>query len=109
MDHTDKELKALEAERQSRLRWLAALLGEPIEDVSLSDHTEPVVPKPERCGMGRGAECCIFLTLGPEGWACARHGPMDYTLRKRRETMNAQRMPEEAYPSCMVFEEPDDG
>ena len=104
MTHTPDELKALDAERQLRLRWLARLLGEPVEQVTLSETTEPVVPKPDRCGIGRGSECCIFLTAGADGFACARHGPWDGELRQRRATMNAQRMPDDSYPSCMAFQ-----
>lgn len=97
--------KALEAERQSRLRWVAALLGEPVEDVTLSDSTEPVEPNFKKCGAGRGAKCCVFLTMGAYGFQCARNGPLDPGIRQRQPNMKAKRIPKEDYPNCMIFEE----
>ena len=96
---------ALENERMRRKRWLASMLGEPAEDVMLVPDVEPVEPDMHKCGAGRGADCCIFLTCGPYGFICERNGPTDDYLRKRAQSggMNAQRAPEEAYPECMRF------
>lgn len=99
---SDTKLTALEANRRERLRWVARLLGEPVEDVTLSEHVEPVEPDPRRCGAGKGAACCAFLTAAPEGLQCARHGPLHYTIIDRIPSMNAKRNPEQSYPNCMV-------
>jgi len=38
----------------------------------MNNHLEEV------CQMGQGAKCCKFLTLGPEGFACAKTDPALY-------------------------------
>ena len=98
---------ALEEERKRRLHWLASILGEPVEDVTLAPDVEPVAPDPHKCGAGKGAECCIFLTCGANGFICERHGPTDGYLRKLAADgeMGAQRAPETPYPDCMIFGE----
>lgn len=57
-------------------------------------------PDPVRCGAGRGADCCIFLTAGPKGFECQRHQSLRWTLIFK-EDMAAQREPRSPYPSCM--------
>ena len=42
----------LDRERERRKRWLAGLIGEPVEDTTLSAYSEPVEPDPKRCGNG---------------------------------------------------------
>ena len=95
----------LERERQSRKRWLASLLGEPVENVTLSGYTEPVEPIPARCGVGRSAECCAFLTADATGFNCERGGRLELllTTRAQKGEMIACRLPREPYPQCMKF------
>jgi len=52
----------------------------------------------KKCGAGRGAEACIFLTVGPGGAECKRFGSLRWDLIFR--TMNAKRNPEKLYPAC---------
>lgn len=54
-----------------------------------------------RCGAGKGAECCRFLTVGAEGACCERFSPFRDSLIFK--DMNAQRNPSEPYPKCMIF------
>lgn len=44
------------------------------------------------CAIGQGAACCRYLTLGGDGWSCAKHGELRYTLDRRAAagTMNAR-------------------
>ena len=63
------------------------------------------VPDPHKCGIGRKADCCIFLTASAKGFECERYGPLHGTLLKRRPVMSAQRAPEEPWPECMIFPE----
>ena len=67
----------------------------------------PENPKPDMvgCGAGRGAECCIFMTLTGEGFACERHTSMRYNLIFKVHEMSAQRQPSEPYPACKKFQE----
>ena len=62
---------------------------------------EDQIPDPHKCGAGRGRECCIFLTAGPDGFKCERFTDLRDTLIFR--TMTAERNPEEPYPLCMKF------
>ena len=39
------------------------------------------IPDPVRCGIGLEAQCCVFLVCGADGLECARHGPLDQTIR----------------------------
>lgn len=59
-------------------------------------------PDMHKCGAGRGADCCIFLTMGPNGPCCERFGSMRCTLIFR--TMAAKRDPATPFPECMIFE-----
>ena len=91
----------LDRQREERRRWIAGMIGEPAENVTLAPNVEPVEPDPKKCGMGKGADCCVFLTAGPDGFECERHGPLHYTLVGRAKSMASKRIPEEAYPACM--------
>ena len=99
--------KALENQRQSRLRWVAMLLGEPPENVTLAKTVEPVEPDFHRCGGGRGSECCIFMTAGSDGLECERNGPAHgFIIKTATNPVNewtSKRQPTEPYPSCMKF------
>lgn len=63
---------------------------------------ESAKPEIEGCGVGRGAECCIFLTAGPDGFCCERFGPLRFTLIFRKSGMAAQREPVAPYPGCFL-------
>jgi hypothetical protein len=57
------------------------------------------IDNPEKCGIGRGAECCIFLTIG-SGFECQRHGELrDYLMSR---VMSAKRNPIEPFPHCQI-------
>lgn len=60
---------------------------------------ENATPEPKKCGAGKGEACCIFLTLGINGFNCERFGENRYSLMFRK--MNSKRKPTEAYPNCM--------
>lgn len=60
---------------------------------------ENAVPVPELCGAGRGDECCIFLTCGPDGFCCERFSKLRNTLVTKRD-MSAKRNPTEMFPHC---------
>ena len=71
-----------------------------LKDLGIPNH----IPYHSKCGSGRGAECCIYLTVGADGFRCERFSSMRHTLSFR--TMNSKRDPKEVYPNCMIFEEP---
>lgn len=54
-----------------------------------------------KCGAGKGSECCIFLTSGPNGTSCERFSSLRWSLIFR--TMTAERNPPEPYPACQKF------
>jgi hypothetical protein len=62
----------------------------------------------QRCGMGRGADCCAYLVVaGAEGFKCGRvEGPLAAILmgRARAGTMGARRLPTAAYPACQLVD-----
>jgi hypothetical protein len=66
---------------------------------------ENAVPDPQRCGAGQGEHCCVFLTCGPNGFECERHGPLRYTLQFKE--MTAKRNPLTLYPECMLVKNPE--
>lgn len=57
------------------------------------------VPDAIKCGAGREAECCIFLTAGPKGLCCERFTALRDVLIFKK--MTAARHPAEPYPHCM--------
>jgi len=52
----------------------------------------------KKCGAGRGAEACIFLTVRSGGVKCERFSSLRWDLIFR--TMNAKRNPEKLFPAC---------
>lgn len=62
----------------------------------------PEDPQPDfrKCGAGQGRKCCLFLTAGPSGPECERHGSLRTILLIRRPSMNAQRVPVRPAPDC---------
>ncbi len=61
---------------------------------------ENAVPEPDKCGMGQGGDCCIFLTAGPAGFCCERFSSLRWSL-VFKNGMTAQRHPAAPYPDCM--------
>lgn len=37
----------------------------------------------EVCRMGQGHDCCRYLTMGPDGWSCQKHGQFTALLDSR--------------------------
>jgi hypothetical protein len=35
------------------------------------------------CKTGKGAKCCFFLTVGPDGWQCQKARPLGVQLMFR--------------------------
>lgn len=54
------------------------------------------------CGMGRGADCCIFLVVGADGFECARESDMAGALVARQPEMTSKRMPTAPIPECRL-------
>lgn len=58
----------------------------------------PDIPPPDDaytetvCKIGRGAECCRYLTMAPDGWSCEKLSPIgdDLDSRARGGEMSAQ-------------------
>ena len=73
-------------------------------DYRLLEVVGPYKPQidPQRCGTGRGEDCCIYLVCGAEGFECQRFGSLRYNLIFRKEKMNAKRQPERLYPNCLL-------
>jgi len=63
---------------------------------------EDAKPDMKKCGAGRQEECCIFLTMGGNGWECQRHGSLRNTLIFQKSKMTAKREPSEPYPKCQL-------
>lgn len=55
-----------------------------------------------KCGVGEGANCCIFLTVGADGWNCEQRSELADMLYRRAKsgTTSARRTPESDFPSC---------
>lgn len=68
---------------------------------------EEAKPDPAKCGMGKGASCCIFLTAGPGGFECERFSSLRSTLIAKAKDMTAKRHPAVAFPACMDQGKPD--
>lgn len=73
-------------------------LVEDLEDLGSVD----IQPDLRKCGAGKGAECCRWLTVGPEGPDCERYSEAREYLRGRND-MVASRLPTEPYPDCQIF------
>ena len=57
-------------------------------------------PDPNKCGAGKGDDCCIFLAVGANGMCCERFSSLRNTLLFKTG-MSAKRDPPEPYPDCM--------
>lgn len=69
-------------------------------------HDERPIANPDKCGAGKGAACCIFLTASARGCECVRHQSFRYTMQARAEKMHAKRQPVRLFPAC---QQSDDG
>jgi len=57
----------------------------------------------KRCGIGKGADCCIFLIVGRNGFECARDtSGHDTLVLRKHQGMVAQREPTEPFPGCQL-------
>lgn len=54
------------------------------------------------CGVGKGANCCVFLGLDGSGFTCLRFGELHWSIIAKKADMKAQRNPLEAYPGCQL-------
>ena len=61
---------------------------------------ENAVADKDKCGAGKGEDCCIFLTAGGNGFECARFGDLHWDLQFR--IMNAKRHPDKLFPNCQL-------
>ncbi len=61
---------------------------------------ENAIPELDACGAGKGDDCCIFLTVGPNGFDCERYSSLRWSLIFK-SGMSAKRNPTEPYPQCM--------
>lgn len=59
---------------------------------------ENAVAEPTKCGAGKEAACCIFITAGVKGFVCERHTDMRHSLIFR--SMSAKRHPVKPFPEC---------
>jgi len=75
----------------------------PESDLEVIGPEKITIEDPKKCGVGMGAECCIFIAMGGNGFECQRFGEMRYTLMFR--TMNAKRHPGGMYPRCQLSKE----
>ena len=58
---------------------------------------------PKKCGAGKGVDCCIFMTVGANGFECERFSALRNTLIFKKEQMVAKREPTELYPGCQIY------
>lgn len=63
---------------------------------------ENAVAEPVACGLGRGSQCCIFLTADNGGFRCNRHSWTRYAIIFASDQMLAQRHPTAIYPRCKL-------
>jgi hypothetical protein len=61
---------------------------------------ENAICDPKKCGAGCGADCCIFMVVGPGGFSCERFTGLRMTLEMA--TMTAKRRPKEMFPKCYL-------
>jgi hypothetical protein len=61
---------------------------------------ENPIPDFNKCGGGKGAECCIFLTAGANGFGCERSSELRNALIFR--TMSSKRNPTALFPKCQL-------
>lgn len=65
---------------------------------------ENAIGDPKKCGAGRGEECCIFLTCGPDGFCCDRFGDLRYSIIFKASRFTAKREPTAMFPQCQIQE-----
>ena len=78
-----------------------AFLGTDVEDLEVIG-PENAKADMEKCGAGKGEECCIFLTIGSNGPGCERFGSLRDSLIFRRSQMRAKREPDKLFPNCQL-------
>lgn len=74
--------------------------------VGVYDETDFEVLGPEAavvddaCGLGKGALCCVYATMGPNGLSCDRFTELGRGHLMHRNDMGAKRKPTAGYPEC---------
>lgn len=56
------------------------------------------------CGIGQGPNCCAFLLVTPEGFACVQRTTSADSLYERAHAGSslARRTPEQTFPACQT-------
>lgn len=81
--------------------WLSGVPAGSIKAVG----SEDAVVDLQGCGVGQGADCCIFALGGLDGLECGRRGELRRTLLLQRNLMTASRAPKAIFPGCYLPEE----
>lgn len=56
-----------------------------------------------KCGAGKKARCCRYLTFSVAGFHCTRdNNPSLARFIETRRDMTAARLPKETYPNCQL-------
>lgn len=58
-------------------RVMAHILEHPVEEPVTTEYAKEV------CKIGKGADCCRYLTMSPKGWSCEKNSSL-------REIINAR-------------------
>jgi len=60
------------------------------------------IEEPDKCGMGQGPRCCVYLMFDGEGFECGRDTPFapQIEAQHRAGTMSAKRRPMGPFPGC---------
>lgn len=79
-----------------------SFLGTLIKDLEIMGPENAIITDPEKCGMGKGEECCIFLVCDGE-FKCARfQDGIRWSIIMNENKMKAKRHPTEMYPNCQL-------
>lgn len=78
----------------------AAYFGTDFRELELLGK-EDAVADFEKCGGGKGAECCKFLAAGARGFTCERFGSLRNAIIFKKD-MAAKREPTEMFPNCQI-------
>lgn len=71
-----------------------------IEDFEFLGDENAVVD--DACGLGKGAACCVYATIGDGRFQCDRYTALGRNNLRFARDMGAQRKPVAAYPFCKV-------
>ncbi len=65
---------------------------------------ENAIADVEKCGAGKGEQCCIFLSINAGKPKCQRFGDLRWYLIFNTRHMTAKRHPGEIFPGCQFKE-----